>query len=82
MIVNCETLKGGSVNFNEEHHCWASYAVATVGSVAPPEILYAGLTLPDGRAVQFFCNRESGLVVVEVIDKNGKGGTELLRKVL
>ena len=54
---------------------WASYDVH-------PGIMYSGVTLPDGRAVQFFCNRETGLIVVDVIDKNKKGGREILRRTL
>ena len=80
MKTNCETAKGGSVQLNKKHGVWASYAVATVGDQPPPEIFYAGAKLPDGRAVQFFLNRETGLIVVDVVDKNGKGGMEILRR--
>lgn len=77
--VNVVTDKGGAVNLNQEHHVWASYAVAGVGGM---ELLYAGAKLPDGRSVQFFLNRETGLVVVDVINKGGESGTELLRKTI
>jgi hypothetical protein len=80
--VNCETAKGGSVTLNEEHHVWASYAVATVGDTPPAEIMYAGATLKDGREVRFFLNRETGLVVLDVIDRKGGGGVELVRRTL
>ena len=77
--VTCESPKGGAVRLNEEHGVWASYAVATVGDFPAPEILYAGATLADGRPVQFFLNRETGLIVVDLIDRNERGGRELLR---
>lgn len=80
--VNCVTHKGGAVNLNQEHHVWASYAVATAGGLEPAELLHAGAKLKDGRSVQFFLNRETGLVVVDVINKNGESGTELLRKTI
>jgi hypothetical protein len=80
MQVNCETAKGGAVELNKEHGVWASYAVATAGDLPPAEILYAGAKLSDGRRIQFFLNRETNLVVVDVIDKNGKGGVEILRR--
>lgn len=64
---------------NKKHGVWASYAVAGVADLPRPEILTAQIKLPDGRIVEFFANRESGLIVVDVRDKNGKGGTELLR---
>lgn len=80
MKINAKTDKGGAVLLNEEHHVWASYAVARVGDQPPPDILYAGAMLDDGRRVQFFLNRETGLVVVDVIDAEGSGGVEILRR--
>lgn len=80
LTINTVTARGGAVGFNAEHCVWASYAVATAGDLPPPEVFYAGARLPDGRAVQFFLNRETGLVVVDIIDKDGRGGTEILRQ--
>lgn len=80
MKVNAKTDQGGAVVLNEQHHVWASYAVARVGDQPPPEILYAGATLDDGRRVQFVLNRETNLIVVDVIDANGSGGVEILRR--
>ena len=77
--ITAETPQGGAVKLNTKHGVWASYCVAQVGDLPPSEILYAGAKLKDGRRVQFFLNRETGLVVVDVIDKNGKGGVEILR---
>lgn len=80
MKIEAESPQGGAVTFNKKHGAWASYAVGTVGDEPPPEIFYAGLNLKDGRNIQFFVNRETGLVVVDVINKNGKSGTEILRR--
>lgn len=82
VTVKCETAKGGAVELNKAHGAWASYAVATAGDAPPAELFYAGVKLPGGRAVQLFVNRETGLVVVEVADKTGLSGTELLRTVV
>jgi len=79
MKIQCRTRKGGSVQLNARHGVWASYAVAGVADLPRPEILYAGVTLPNGRQVQFFANRESGLVVADIISAGGRGGNEVLR---
>lgn len=79
MKIQCTTKIGGSVRLNAKHGVWASYAVASVADLPPPEILYAGMTLPNGRQVQFFANRESGLIVVDVVAPEGHGGNEVLR---
>jgi hypothetical protein len=80
MKVNCKTRKGGSVELNKKHGVWASYSVARAGTCAPAEILYAGAKLKDGRRVVFFLNRETGLVVVDVVDRSDKSGIEILRR--
>ena len=79
MKIQCTTKNGGSVQINQGHGVWASYAVAGVADLPTPEILYAGATLPNGRLVQFFLNRETGLVVVDIMDPNGRRGNEVLR---
>lgn len=79
MKINCETPKGGAVVFNDAQNVWASYAVAGVGGAPAPELFYASLELPHGKSVSFFVNRETGLVVVDVIDADEKGGVEILR---
>lgn len=78
--INCETEKGGAIELNKAHGVWASYAVATVGSAPPAEIFYAGIKLRDGSSLQFFANRETGLVVVDHVVKNEKSGSELIRQ--
>ena len=79
MKIQCRTMKGGSVQLNKGHGVWASYAVAGVGDLPRPEILYAGVTMPNGRQVQFFANRESGLVVVDIMAPSNRCGNEVLR---
>lgn len=80
-IVQSVTTKGGSVMFNEAHGVWASYAVAGCGDEEPRlELFYAGIKLPDGRNVLLFVNRENGLVVVDVVNKDQHGGIEIFRK--
>lgn len=71
--VNSQTEQGGAVEFNKDHGAWASYGVHN-------GLLYAGVKLSDGRTVQLFVNRESGLVVADVIGKSGKAGREILRE--
>lgn len=79
MEINCTTQQGGSVTLNTDHGVWASYAVAGVAGRPPDELLYAGASLEDGRGVQFFLNRESGLICVDIIADDGRSGTEVLR---
>jgi len=79
MDINCTTQQGGSVTLNTDHGVWASYAVAGVAGLPPAEILYAGATLQDGRHVQFFLNRQTGLICVDIINTDGRSGTEILR---
>jgi len=75
-----ETEQGGCVVLNKAHGVKASCAVATVGDRPAPEVLYAWATLQDGRCVQFFLNRETGLAVVDVVAANGRAGVEILRQ--
>ena len=77
--ITAETEKGGAVRLNDEHNVWASYAVATSGDTPPAEHFYAGVGLPNGKTVQFFVNRETGAICVEVINKRGNGGVDLFR---
>ena len=79
MKIQCQTKQGGSVRLNDKHGVWASYAVAGVAGRPPPEILYAGARLANGRRIEFFLNRESGLVVVDVMAPGSHGGNEVLR---
>lgn len=80
--VNCESDKGGAVEFGGNRDVWASYAVAGVGDLPRPEIFYAGVKLRCGKNVNIFVNRETGLVTVDVPNKKGDGGVEILRQVV
>lgn len=80
MEVTAVTDKGGAVRLNSAHKVWASYAVAGVGNLPRSELFYAGVGLPDGRRINVFVNRETGLIVVDVIDADDNGGTEILRR--
>ena len=80
VIITAETEQGGAVILNEGRKIYASYAVAGVADLPRPGILYSGGLLPDGRKIEFFLNADTGLVVIDIIDKKGKGGTEILRK--
>jgi hypothetical protein len=73
MTIQYKTEKGGCVELIHAHGVWISYAVSK------PELLYCGITLPNDRQVQFFVNRETGLMVVEVIAPDRRGGNEILR---
>lgn len=79
MKINCESEKGGSVTLNAAHGITASYAVATVADNPAPEILYVWAKLPNGKRVQLFLNRETGLCVVDVVNKRETGGNEVFR---
>lgn len=74
MFVTHVSNKGGSVTLNEKHGVSCSYAVESES-----ELLHTWITLPNGRQVQFFVNRETGLVVVDIINKKGTGGNEICR---
>ena len=82
VMVTALSKKGGAVKLSEPHGVWASYAVAGVPGTEPSELFYAGLKLPDGRGISLFVNRENGLVVVDVVDKDGEGGVEVFRRMV
>ena len=82
VLVTANSKKGGAVTLNEQHGVWASYAVAGVFSHDPQELFYAGIKLPDGRGISLFVNRENGLIVVDVVDKDGEGGVEVFRRMV
>ncbi len=80
MNIECTTDKGGAVTLNKEHGVWISYAVMTVADIPPAEILLSSIKLKDERTIQFFVNRETGLIVLDLIEKDEKAGMELFRK--
>ena len=77
--VNCETKSGGAVTLNEQHGVRASYAVASAGGMEPRQILYVWINLSGGRTLQVFVNRETELFVADIVNKDGKSGTEVVR---
>jgi hypothetical protein len=42
-------------------------------------IVYHNVPLDDGRVVVLFVNRESGLIVLDIVDKDEQGGVEVYR---
>ena len=80
--VNAVTPKGGAVVLNAEHGVWLSYAVATVGAEPPREVMYTGIKLKSGKAVQIVVDRETGKVVVDVIDKAAASGKEVFNQIV
>lgn len=81
--IHYQQKDGGSVTFHKKNHVHANYTEGGItsgdGHYWHADILRAGALLKDGRRVEFFLNRETNLVVVDVIDKNDKGGVEILR---
>ena len=80
MKVLCETDNGGCVEFNRE--VTVSSNVAGVEG-QPKETTHIFLRKQDKRVkatVQVFFNSMTGLLVVDAIDPNEKGGTEVFRQ--
>jgi hypothetical protein len=78
MKVTAETKDGGAVVLNERDGVYASYRVAEMGD----PLLLVGARLRNGKHIQFFLNREIGLVVVDIVNRGGKSGTEILRRII
>lgn len=76
--INCETPNGGAVKLGKD--VTVSYCVASVADLPAPELFYAWIKLPNGQMINMFVNRETGLIVVDVVRKDGRGGNEILRK--
>lgn len=83
MKIHYQQDDGASVVVNEKHHVHIAYTEGGLdsgdGHKWHADIMYAGARLKDGRRVEFFLNRETNLIVVDVIAKNEKGGREVLR---
>jgi len=79
MKVLVKTGLGGSVELNAEHGVTVSYGVANVGFSKPAECLYVYMTMPNGRKVQLFLNRQTGLLVVDAVRADEQGGNECVR---
>jgi len=82
MKIECETPGGGCVTLSKEHGVRASYKVAGIGGQPAPELLYVWMKLRDGRDLQLFVNRETGLVVADAVEKRGKAGNEFIRRMV
>jgi hypothetical protein len=63
----------------EKKGVWASYGLEGIGKKSF-DIARLNAKLKDGRQLSVFINRENNLLVVDVIDKDEKGGTEIIRK--
>ena len=59
--------------YESDMFCWASHG-------KEGDIARLSCELDTGQQVQFFLNREDGLVVVDVVDADGQRGREILRK--
>lgn len=84
--IHYEQPDGASVTLHKKNGVSASY---TAGGIASndgfkwhAELFYANAKLKDGRRVTFFLNRETNLIVVDVLDKDETGGVEILRQTL
>jgi hypothetical protein len=77
VTISCETSKGGAAKLGKD--VTVSYAVAGVADLPVAELFYAWVKLPNGKTVQVFVNRETGLIVVDVVRKDERGGNEILR---
>ena len=75
--ITCETSKGGCAKLGKD--VTVSYAVASVADLPASEILYVWVKLPSGKTVQLFVNRETGLIVIDVVRKDERGGNEILQ---
>lgn len=76
-LVN--TKQHVSVELFSDHKLTASYHIHKITDVRTP-ILNVGIKMRDGRMLQIFFNRESSLLVVDVVAKHGMGGNEIVRR--
>jgi len=63
----------------EHKNSWASYGLEGVGKKRF-DIARQNVKLKDGRVASFFVNRKDNLVVVDIVNKDKKGGVEVYRK--
>lgn len=76
--ITCETPGGGAAKLGK---ATASYAVAGVADLPVTPLFYGWVPLPNGKQAQLFVNSETGLIVVDVVNRGGKSGTEILRRI-
>ena len=86
MKIHYKQKDGAGISFYKKRHVSASYTYrglkSSDGNVWHADILRAGATLNNGQHVEFFLNRATGLVVVDVLRKGGRSGMELLRQTI
>ena len=77
---NAKAIKNltGQVVLHKRHSVTASYGPVQ-GDGWKNYLFHSGVNLPNGRRVAFFVNRETGVVVVDIIAKSGNRGNEVLR---
>lgn len=51
-----------------------------IGKTPEPSIVHHTITLHDGRIVSLFVNRDTNLVVLDIVDTNERGGFEVYRR--
>ena len=49
---------------------------------APTSIVNVYVSLPDGRTINLFVNRDSRLVCLDIVDADERGGNEVYRRVV
>ena len=52
------------------------------GETLSPELHHVWIPLKNGKSLQFFVNEDTGLVVLDVVNKRGNGGCEYVRRVI
>lgn len=52
------------------------------GETLSPELHHVWVPLKNGKSLQFFVNEDTGLVVLDVVNKRGNGGCEYVRRVI
>jgi hypothetical protein len=64
---------------DNEHGITTTYYHVDFSDGKRNHLLHCSAKLPNGKTVTFFVNRDTNLVVVDIIAKNGKSGNEVLR---
>lgn len=76
----CETPEGGTAEIGKD--LTVSYKVVSVADEPAMDIAYVWMKMPDGRRLEVFINRESGLVVCDIQEKRGLCGNEFVRRTI
>lgn len=78
--IQYESPEGASVRIGTD--LTVAYNTLEVAGQAQHGIVYVWLTMPDGRTLSLFVNRERGLVVADIGEKSGDCGTEFVRRTI